>query len=89
MKSKTTRSFRELLRSLPSELRERANEAYSHFCLDPHYPALRFKRVHSTKPIYSARVTLDYRAVGIQSDDTIVWFWIGKHDDYEKLLTAI
>jgi hypothetical protein len=47
---------------------------------------LRFKHVHPTEPIYSVRISLDYRALGVLQDDDIVWFWIGSHADYDKLL---
>jgi hypothetical protein len=46
-----------------------------------------FKRVHPTKPIMSVRVGGDYRAVGIMREPgTILWFWIGPHEQYETLL---
>ena len=43
------------------------------------YPSLRFKKVHATLPIYSARVDLDWRAVGVLKDGTLIWFWVGSH----------
>jgi len=45
-----------------------------------------FKRAHSSRPIYSVRVNLDYRAVGIRDGKEIVWHWIGPRDEYEKLI---
>jgi len=31
-----------------------------------------------------------YRAIGIlTASDEIVWFWIGPHDEYEKVLKAL
>ncbi len=86
MISKTTRKFRQQLAALPANVRDSANTAYTQFSEDPSQPSLRFKKVHATEPIFSARVTLDYRAVGIVNEGTIVWFWIGKHSEYEKLL---
>jgi hypothetical protein len=43
--------------------------------------------VDDAEPVYSVRVGLDYRAVGLLQGDTITWFWIGTHDDYDKLLS--
>jgi hypothetical protein len=40
-------------------------------------------------PIYSARINVDYRAVGIKENGEIVWFWIGSHADYGKLLSQL
>jgi hypothetical protein len=47
----------------------------------------RFKQVHSSEPIYSVRISLNYRAVGVIEGDVIIWYWIGSHADYEKQLT--
>jgi len=47
---------------------------------------LRFKKVHNKLPIYSVRVDLDWRAVDVMEGDVVLWFWIGPHDEYEKLL---
>jgi len=50
------------------------------------HPSLAFKKVHSVKPVWSARVNLDVRAVGVIEADTILWFWVGPRDQYETLL---
>lgn len=84
--SKTTRRFREALAALPPTIQLKAQDAYDLFRGDPGHPSLHFKRVSTQLPIYSARVDLNYRVVGILRDDTIVWFWIGSHDEYAKLL---
>jgi hypothetical protein len=44
------------------------------------------KQVHPDPPIYSARVGIGYRAVGILDGDTVIWYWIGSHADYDELL---
>jgi hypothetical protein len=49
---------------------------------NPGHPSLSFKRIHQADPVYSLRVSRDYRALG----DTVTWFWIGSHADYDKLL---
>ena len=89
MESKTTRQFRDALNSLPTDIQKRARATYSLFRENPNHPSLRFKKVHATEPVYSARVTLDYRAVGMIQDDVIIWFWIGTHADYERLLGSL
>lgn len=72
-----------------SVIQQRAREAYKLFKQNPFHPSLRFKRVHQPEPVFSVRVTLDYRAVGVREGDTIVWFWIGPHAEYERLLSAL
>lgn len=89
MISHTTKTFRQLLSHLPPDIRRQAREAYRLFKNDPSHPSLHFKKVHTRQPIYSARVNIDYRSVGIIQDGEIVWFWIGPHRDYEKLLAKL
>jgi Txe/YoeB family toxin of Txe-Axe toxin-antitoxin module len=87
--SRTTEKFRALFVLLPSTIKTQAKQAYQQFKKDPYHPSLQFKRVHSTKPIYSVRVNIDYRAVGIVRDNEIIWFWIGSHSVYDKLLKKL
>ena len=89
MNSHTTRRFRELLAALPARVRQQALDAYRLFRQNPSHAGLRFKKVYSDPPIYSARVGIGYRAVGTLDGDTVVWFWIGSHADYDKLLEQL
>ncbi len=86
MISKATLKFWKCYEALPVDIRKKAKDTYRLFRKDPWYPSLHFKRVHSTLPVYSVRITKDYRAVGILKDEKIVWFWVGSHSSYEKLL---
>jgi len=86
MKSHITGKFRKLFRRLPAKIQEQARQAYRLFLVNPHHPSLRFKSIHPTRPIYSVRIGLNYRAVGIQEGNTIIWFWIGAHTKYERLI---
>jgi hypothetical protein len=47
---------------------------------------LRFKKIHATESIYSIRIGLGYRAVGILTSDVMLWYWIGSHADYDALV---
>ncbi len=89
MISRTTDAFWKRYETLPLQTRKEAKRAYKAFKQNPYHPSLHFKRVHSTRPIFSLRITKDYRAVGIQQDKQIVWFWIGSHGDYDNLLTQL
>ena len=89
MISHTTESFRKALLKLPDSVRSQTRLAYQQFKKDPYYPSLQFKCVHEVKPVYSARINIDYRVVGIMNDNEIVWFWIGTHSDYDKLLKRL
>lgn len=86
MNSRITGKFRKSFEKLPAEIREQARRAYRLFIENPHHPSLRFKSIHPTLPIYSVRVGLNYRAIGIQDGNVIIWFWIGSHADYDRLI---
>ena len=88
MKSHTTERFRRAFQNLPREVQDQARKAYSLFERDPYHPSLRFKQVHSTRPIYSARINVDCRALGVRDGETILWFWIGSHADYDHLISG-
>jgi hypothetical protein len=75
-----------LLAALPEHARQQARHAYELFLKDESHPGLRFKQVHNPPPTYSVRIGLNYRAVGVLRDDIIVWFWVGTHAEYDKLL---
>jgi hypothetical protein len=32
---------------------------------------------------------MDYRALGVREGDEIIWFWIGSHADYDRLLSRL
>ena len=89
MRSRTTHRFRKTFARLPEPLKERARVAYRRFVENPDHPGLRFKRIHSTEPIYSAQVTKEYRTLGLLEDDTTIWFWISSHADYEELISSL
>jgi hypothetical protein len=90
MNSHTTRRFRELLAALPAHVRQQAREAYAIFRQNPAHPGLHFKQVRSgPPPVYSARVGIGYRALGAVDGNTVVWFWIGSHADYDRLLRQL
>src|SRR5687768_6654490 len=74
---------------LPEPAQDAARKAYRLFRENPNHPSLQFKKIHTREPIYSVRVTLGYRAVGLLEADEIIWFWIGSHADYDRLVKAL
>ena len=86
MNSRTTAEFRKLFADLPEQVKKQTRAAYRQFKEDPSHPSLRFKKVHPDLPIYSARITKNYRAVGQLDGDTVIWFWVGSHAEYDKFL---
>jgi hypothetical protein len=84
MKSETLPSFWAEYRKLSVRTKERAQKNYRLWADNPFHPSLHFKCIDSNEGIWSVRVTRSYRAVGILEGDTVTWFWIGSHDDYEQ-----
>ena len=89
MRSRTTRSFREAFRSLPVDIQVRARKAHALFLKNPRHPSLRFKKVHTVEPVFSARISAGYRALGVVGADQVVWFWVGGDREYERLLRSL
>ena len=89
MTSRTTERFRKCFARLPDDVGAQARRVYHRFKQNPEHPGLSFKQVHSTRPIYSVRISLDYRALGVVDGDEIIWVWIGSHADYDSLLPRL
>ena len=89
MKSRTTAQFRKAFARLPEQVQEQTRKAYHQFKQDPGHPSLRFKKVHPELPIYSARISKGYRAVGQLYGDEVIWFWVGSHAEYDRLISQL
>ncbi|PYO63116.1 MAG: hypothetical protein DMD28_03450 [Gemmatimonadetes bacterium] len=89
MTSHTTARFREAFAALPLQIQAQARLAYRLFRRDPFHPSVRFKQIHPTRPIFSARVGLGYRALAVREGDAVIWFWIGSHADYDNLVARL
>ena len=71
--------------ALPASDQAAARRAYGLFAINPFHPSLRFKKLAGHAAFWSVRVTLNVRAVGDRAGDTIAWFWIGTHAEFDKL----
>ncbi|MBI4675853.1 MAG: hypothetical protein HY741_29790 [Chloroflexi bacterium] len=89
MKSSVTKSFRKQLEELPTEVRQQADRAYELWRKDPFHASLQFKRVSRRQGIYSVRIGLGYRALGLREHDQVFWYWIGPHAEYDELLKQL
>ena len=71
---------------LPEDVKEKARRSYRFWRRNPNHPSLQSKKVHTREPIYSVRVGIGWRVLGLREDAAIYWFWIGRHAEYERLL---
>jgi hypothetical protein len=75
-----------LLKNLPADIREDAKRAYRIFQKNPGHPGLHFKKLEGEDHIYSARIGLEYRALAVLKGNRAVWYWIGGHAEYDRLI---
>ena len=80
---RTFQRFWDRYDELPLRIQRSADKQYRLLCEDPAHRSLRLKEVGS---FWSARVTSGYRALAIRRGETFYWFWIGPHDEYERIL---
>jgi len=70
-------------------VQRQASAAYQLFSRDPFHGSLQFKLVDRKLGLYSARVGIGHRALGVRSGDEILWVWIGSHAEYDNLLRRL
>jgi len=70
-------------RALPAEVRDLADRSYALLKTNPKHGSLHFKQVGA---LWSVRVGRHYRGLATSIGDDVVWFWIGSHADYDKLV---
>ncbi len=83
MKHYASPAFWSAYRRLPDNVRALADKNFALLKNDPRHPSLHFKQ---TGRYYSARIGMRYRALAVETDDGLLWFWIGSHADYDALL---
>lgn len=83
MKHRATPDFWYYYRQLPDEIQDLADRCYELLKQDARYPSLHFKKVGQ---FWSVRIGIHYRALAVEENDDIAWFWIGTHAEYDKLL---
>ncbi|MEM3048430.1 MAG: hypothetical protein QXK72_04375 [Candidatus Bathyarchaeia archaeon] len=87
MKSATLPSFWAAYESLNEDIKRSARRADRLWAQNPFHPSLHFKCINREENVWSVRVTRGYRALGILEGDTVTWFWIGSHDEYERFIS--
>jgi hypothetical protein len=78
-----TASFWKAYDALPDDVRSLADKSYALLKSDPRHPSLQFKKIGE---LWSVRASLNYRALAIEHDGGFAWIWIGRHDEYERLI---
>ena len=82
----TAPEFWELYNNLPKRIQDLVQKNYVLLQTDPSHPSLNFKRAG---PYWTVRIGIHYRAIGLPEDDGVLWFWIGSHAEYDRILKNI
>ena len=83
MNHRATPGFWRCYHGLPAEIQRLADGCYALLQQDSRHPSLHLKKVGR---FWSVRVGLHYRAVAVEDGADLVWFWIGSHAEYDRLL---
>jgi hypothetical protein len=86
IESRTTRRFWRLFADLPAGVQQEAKRAYLLFRSHPQHPSLHFKKLEGEDAIFSARIGLGYRALAVRKGNRVIWYWIGSHAEYDRLV---
>ena len=87
MNSQLTQDFLACFAKLPDAVKVQARRCCQLWRDNPAHPSLHFKRIHGQENVYSVRIGLGWRALGLREGDTISWFWIGSHADDDRLIS--
>jgi hypothetical protein len=83
VKHHTSPRFWEYYRGLPAAVRAQADKSFARLKTDPAHPSLHLKQIGR---FWCVRIGIHYRALAVEASDGLVWFWIGSHSDYDRLL---
>ncbi|MBX9462349.1 MAG: hypothetical protein KL840_05200 [Aquamicrobium sp.] len=78
-----TADFWDCYQRLPAAVQRISDRNFERLKADPYHPSLHFKQAGR---FWSARVGLQYRALAVRDGDDMIWFWIGTHADYDRLV---
>lgn len=83
MKHRASRSFWRRYQKLPTAIQRLADKNYQLLKADPNHRSLHYKHVGKYR---SVRVGDHYRALAIEADQDLIWFWIGTHAEYNLIV---
>lgn len=89
MKSHLTNQFIKCFKLLPDRIKNLSRKNYKIWKNNHFHLSLCFKEAKENTNIYSIRVGIGWRALGIIEDNNIIWFWIGSHSDYNNIIDSL
>jgi hypothetical protein len=88
MKHRTVPRFWHCYAQLPKDARGLADKNFELLKTNPYHPSLHLKKVDDAKKLWLVRIGLHYRALGVETADALVWFWVGSHAEYDALIAG-
>ncbi len=87
MKSSALPEFWDCLEKLPPPVQKITRKNFKLWQGSPTLKALEFKKIKGD--LWSVRAGSGFRALATFDDGRYLWFWIGTHDKYERLLRQL
>ncbi len=81
----TSPSFWSAYEILPISIKRVADKNFEILKTNPSHPSLHFKKINR---YWSVRVSINYRALAVEAEDGLIWFWIGDHSKYDTLIKS-
>jgi hypothetical protein len=85
VRHRASQKFWRFYDELPVDVQQLADKSFGLLRRDPRHASLHFKKAGR---FWSARIGVHYRAVAVQEGDDFVWFWIGRHDQYDLIISG-
>jgi len=79
-------SFWVCYEQLPPSVQDLADKNFQLLKANPKHPSLHLKKVGK---YWSARVGRKYRTMAVEINEGLIWFWIGTHPEYDRLLQRL
>lgn len=83
MKHFASPDFWDCYEALPEAIKKLADKNFALLKDNPYHPSLHFKKIGKYRAV---RVGIYYRALATEVSDGLLWFWIGSHSAYDKIL---
>lgn len=84
MKHRATTKFWKLYDELLPEIQLIADKNFELLKANTKHPSLHFKKIKDD--LWSARIGLNHRALALESAYGYDWIWIGRHEEYDRLI---
>ena len=75
-------NFWHCYRHLPKSIQKIADKNFKILKSNSSHPSLYFKKIGKYR---SVRIGLSYRALAVESENGLLWFWIGDHSEYDEM----